>query len=343
MDRHAGQVVRRLPGRGVVARDHTAERKPLDAPDRARVHATPAAVSHQTDAHALSRRPTSGQYVTVSPKGERRRGGPQPSQREKVVRRGRGRAWRRPGDRRPRVRRLRRSLGLRQEHAAAHDRRAGGHHLRRDRHRRPRRQRARSQGPGHRHGVPGLRALPAHDGVREHGVLAALPRHRPPGDPPPRRRGGAHPRHRALHRSHAAPALGRPAPARRHGPRHRARSQGVPVRRAAFQPRCQAARADAHRDQAPARARGHDHDLRHARPGRGDDAGRPHRHPEPWPHRADRHARGRLRPAGLDLRRGLHRRAADEFAAGRRPACRRPAVRRPAAGRAARAPGVARR
>ncbi len=43
----------------------------------------------------------------------------------------------------------------------------------------------------------------------------------------------------------AAPALGRPAPARRHGPRHRARARGVPVRRAALQPRRQAARADA--------------------------------------------------------------------------------------------------
>ena len=39
----------------------------------------------------------------------------------------------------------------------------------------------------------------------------------------------------------AAPALGRPAPARRHGPRHRARARGVPVRRAAQQPRRQAA------------------------------------------------------------------------------------------------------
>ena len=55
MDRHAGQVVRRLPGRGVVARDHTAERKSLDAPDRARMHAAPAAISHQTDTHALPR------------------------------------------------------------------------------------------------------------------------------------------------------------------------------------------------------------------------------------------------------------------------------------------------
>ena len=40
-------------------------------------------------------------------------------------------------------------------------------------------------------------------------------------------------------------ALRRPAPARGHGPRHRARAAGVPVRRAAVQPRRQAARADA--------------------------------------------------------------------------------------------------
>ena len=44
-------------------------------------------------------------------------------------------------------------------------------------------------------------------------------------------------------------ALGRPAPARRDGPRHRAQPQGLPVRRAAVEPRRQAARADAHRDQ----------------------------------------------------------------------------------------------
>ena len=45
-------------------------------------------------------------------------------------------------------------------------------------------------------------------------------------------------------------ALRRPAPARRHGPRHRARAQGLPVRRAALQPRRAPARADARRDQA---------------------------------------------------------------------------------------------
>ena len=40
----------------------------------------------------------------------------------------------------------------------------------------------------------------------------------------------------------------RPAPARRHGPRHRAAAESVPVRRAALQPRCQAAHRHARRD-----------------------------------------------------------------------------------------------
>src|ERR671921_271835 len=49
-----------------------------------------------------------------------------------------------------------------------------------------------------------------------------------------------------------------------------AEAAGVPVRRAAVQPRRQAARADAGRDPPPpARARGHG-GLRHARPDRGD-------------------------------------------------------------------------
>ena len=52
----------------------------------------------------------------------------------------------------------------------------------------------------------------------------------------------------------AARAVRRPAPARRHGPRHRARAAGVPVRRAAVQPRRQAARADARRDPQAAQA-----------------------------------------------------------------------------------------
>ena len=57
-------------------------------------------------------------------------------------------------------------------------------------------------------------------------------------------------RHHRTARPQAEAALGRTAPARRDRPRHRARSQGLPVRRAAQQPRRQAARRDARRDQA---------------------------------------------------------------------------------------------
>ena len=75
----------------------------------------------------------------------------------------------------------------------------------------------------------------------------------------------------------AARALGRPAPARGDGTRDRPRAAGLPDGRAALEPRREAARSDARRDPpAPAPAR-HDHDLRDARPGRGDDDGRPHR------------------------------------------------------------------
>ncbi len=88
----------------------------------------------------------------------------------------------------------------------------------------------------------------------------------------------------------SARALGRAAPARGHGPRHRARPEGVPVRRAAVQPRRQAARRDARRDQGAAPAPEDDHGVRHARPGRGDDDGRPHRRHARRPHRADRPA-----------------------------------------------------
>ena len=78
----------------------------------------------------------------------------------------------------------------------------------------------------------------------------------------------------AASRALPAPALRRPAPARRHGPRDRARSAGVPVRRAALEPRRQAARRHAHRDQGTASA-AQDHDrLRHARPDRSHDHGR---------------------------------------------------------------------
>ena len=63
--------------------------------------------------------------------------------------------------------------------------------------------------------------------------------------------------------------------------------------------------------QLHAAARDHDH-VRHARPGRGDDDGPPDRRDEPRRPAADRHAAGRLPPAGQRVRRDVPRGAADE-------------------------------
>ena len=82
----------------------------------------------------------------------------------------------------------RRPLGLRQVHAAAHGRGARDHHRRRDRHRRPRRQRPRAGRARHRDGVPELRALSAHERLRQHGLRPAQPRHAEGRDRQPRRR-----------------------------------------------------------------------------------------------------------------------------------------------------------
>ncbi len=60
--------------------------------------------------------------------------------------------------------------GCGKSHDAADDRGAGGNHLRRHLHRRRGGQRSAAEGPRHRHGVPELRALSAHDGLREHGL-----------------------------------------------------------------------------------------------------------------------------------------------------------------------------
>ena len=90
-----------------------------------------------------------------------------------------------------------------------------------------------------------------------------------------------------------ARAVGRPAPARGAGPRHRARAGRLPDGRAALQPGRHLARADARRDLQAAQQAQDDVHLRHARPGRGDDHGRPHRHPQGRRDPAGRHARRR--------------------------------------------------
>ena len=152
--------------------------------------------------------------------------------------------------------------------------------------------------PRHRDGLPELRALPAPVGLREHRLRAASSRRcrrprstsacRTPRDVLGLER---------LPQAQAARALRRPAPAGRDGPRDRARAAGVPDGRAALEPRREAARPDARRDrQAPERPR-RDDDLRHARPGRGDDDGRPRRGHAQGRAAAGRAAAGALRPA----------------------------------------------
>ena len=65
-----------------------------------------------------------------------------------------------------------RAVRLREVDDAQHDRRAGGHHRRRVADRRQGGQQRRAEGPRHRHGVPELRPLPAHDRPGEHGLRA---------------------------------------------------------------------------------------------------------------------------------------------------------------------------
>ena len=101
-------------------------------------------------------------------------------------------------------------------------------------------------------GLPGLRALPAHERRQEHRLRPEGAQDAEGRGRRARRRGGAHARHHAAARPLPAPALRRPAPARRHRPRHRAQPAGLPVRRAALQPRRPAPRRDARRDQAAA-------------------------------------------------------------------------------------------
>ena len=88
----------------------------------------------------------------------------------------------------------------------------------------------------------------------------------------------------------------------------------LPVRRAAVEPRRQAARLDArahHRPAPPAEGGGPSGDrrLRDPRPDRGHDHGRPHLRHEGGPHHAGRRPGDALRAAGERLRRRLHRHA----------------------------------
>ena len=139
--------------------------------------------------------------------------------------------------RRPRVRRLRRPFGLRQVHPAQDDRRARGDHLGAAPDRRQADEPGARRRPRHRDGLSVLRALPAHDRGREHGLCTQNARRRQGrgrGEGTRRRGDAAADR---PPRPQAAAAERRPAAARRHRPRHHAIAGGLPFRRAAQQPR----------------------------------------------------------------------------------------------------------
>ena len=112
-------------------------------------------------------------------------------------------------------------------------------------------------------------------------------RHRCPGP-----QGSRSPGARPATRSQARSAVGWSAAAGRDGQGHRSSAGGVLDGRATLEPRRQAARADACRDRLPPTKSWCDHRVRHARPGRGDDDGRP-----------SRGAEGRLPAAGRHTRR----------------------------------------
>ena len=125
---------------------------------------------------------------------------------------------------------------------------------------------------GHEHGVPALRAVPAHDRGAERGVRSAAQEALAQGGRAARRASPSTAvRLEGYGEAVSARALGRPAATRRARSRAREPPGGAAARRAARRARPQAARGDAVRAQAhPARGR-HQLRLRHPRPGRGPD------------------------------------------------------------------------
>ena len=165
----------------------------------------------------------------------------------------------------------------------------------------------------HRLRLPALRALSAHERAPEHRLPAHGPGRAARRDPRPRRGDRAAPAHRPPARPPGLRPRRRRPPARGARPRHRAPAEVLPDGRAARHARRRVPRGHGPRAARAAQPHPRDHRLRHPRPDGGHGDGRQDRGDEPRRHRAVRHAAGDLRPPGLDVRRRLHRRAADEL------------------------------
>ena len=125
--------------------------------------------------------------------------------------------------------------------------------------------------PRRQHGLPGLRAVPAHDGRRERRVRPAWYARSPSATSGTRRVTDAlrMVRLEGYDERKPGPAVRRPAPARRAGAGARQPPARAAARRAARRARPEAPRGDADRAQGdPAAGRHHVH-LRHPRPGGG--------------------------------------------------------------------------
>ena len=192
-----------------------------------------------------------------------------------------------------------RAVGLGQDDDAADDRGLRAADGRPGLAPRPRRHPARAVRARRQHRVPGLRAVPAHDGRRERRLRPASSgrSRRPSGE---RRVGDALAmvRLERLRAAQARPALRRPAAARRARAGAREPAARPAARRAPRRARPQAARGDADRA-APDPARGRDHvHLRDPRPGGGAHDERPDRGVQRRPDRAGRRAGRGLRATG---------------------------------------------
>ena len=110
-----------------------------------------------------------------------------------------------------------------------------------------------------------------------------------------------------LRRSPAVAAFRWAAAARRARPDDCHRTRGAAARRAALQPRRQAAGRDALRAEGAATQARHHRDLRHPRPGGSQRGRRPYRSARPGPHPADRRADRALRPSRQPFRRDVPR------------------------------------
>ena len=181
-------------------------------------------------------------------------------------------------------------------------------------HRRTRRQRRPAQGPRHRDGLPELRALPAHDGLRQHGLRAEAAQGRP------------RPRSSSASRTPRASSTSRSCStaSRRSSPAASASASRSAARSSASRPcsswtsRSPTSTPSCASRRGPSIARlhqrlGNDDRLRHPRPGRGDDDGQPDRGHERRPAPAGRHAAGALRPSGQPVRGRVHRQPVDEL------------------------------